>query len=67
MVFTNVPGNATGVLDIALLEERMGFTPSPNQLHYNVVLSGNTAAYITHQVDNVSAGMITNMTGTCTL
>jgi hypothetical protein len=67
VVFTNVPSYATGVLDIALLESRMGYVPSPTQYHYNVVLTGNTAAYITHQVDNVSAGMITNMTGACTL
>lgn len=67
VTFRDVPANASGLLEISEFEDRLNYTPLPGQNHYNIVLTGNTAAYIQHQVDNISAGMITNMTGTCTL
>lgn len=67
ITFPNVPAFASGILTATDLEDQLGHTPGPNEYHYNVVLTGDTAAYIQHQVDNTSAGMLTNMTGTCRL
>jgi V8-like Glu-specific endopeptidase len=67
VIFKNVPGNASGILPIEPFENAMEFTPTGNQYHYNIVLTGNTAAYIQHQVENEGAGVTTNMTATCTM
>jgi len=67
VTFRNVPANASGLLDIDKFEIPLKYSPLPDQYHYNIVLTGNTAAYIQHQVDNLNAGLLTNMTGTCTL
>ncbi len=67
VIFRNVPGNASGIITVEDVEETLGYTPTPTQLHYNIVLRGNSAAYIQHQLDNEKAGFTTNMTPTCAM
>jgi hypothetical protein len=67
VTFRNVPGNASDIFSMGDIEALMGFRPNSTQYHLNVVLSGNSAAYLQHQVENENSGVTTNFTSMCKL
>jgi V8-like Glu-specific endopeptidase len=67
VTITGVPGNASGVVSMSDIEDIMGFAPDSSQYHLNLVLSGNNAAYLQHQVENENSGVTTNFTSMCKL
>ncbi len=49
------------------IETAAGFTPTSSQYHYNISIESTFSGYLQHQVNNIAAGVVTDMTTTCDL
>jgi endo-alpha-1,4-polygalactosaminidase (GH114 family) len=59
--------NAQARLSIAAIQNAAGITPNASQYHYNILVENAFSGYLQHQVNNLSVGVVTDMTTTCGL
>ena len=52
---------------VSEIESALGFTPGAGQFHYVIEANAGFTGYLQHLVNNVQAGVITDMTTTCQL
>ncbi len=52
---------------VSEIESALGFTPGTGQFHYVIEANSGFTGYLQHLVNNVQAGVITDMTTTCQL
>lgn len=55
------------LLQVATIEQAIGFTPSSSTFHYNIQLTSSLDGYLQNLVDNQQVGVITDMSAVCTL
>lgn len=67
--YTSPPIAAGGVLNIGIstIESQLGFTPQPTQLHLTLKITGAFSGSLSHTVDNLISGVLTDMTARCRL
>lgn len=62
-----VPPNGQLILGIPQIEAGAGISPGTSIYHYNIRLGGSTGGYLQHLVNNVGAGVTSDMSAACTL
>lgn len=66
-VAPQVPANGQAILGIPQIEAGAGVSPGTTIYHYNIRLAGSTGGYLQHLVNNMGAGVTSDMSAACTL
>lgn len=64
---SSIPAGGQVVLRISEIEQASSISPGKSIYHYNIKIENQFDGYLQHLVNNISAGVITDMTTTCGL
>jgi hypothetical protein len=62
-----IPPSGQFMLEMAVIEQALGFSPSPNLYHYNVKIENAFTGLLQHLVNNNGIGLTVDMTTVCNL
>ena len=62
-----VPPKGHLTVPVLSIESALGITPAQGQFHYVIEVAPSLTGFLQHLVNNVGAGVITDMTTTCAL
>ncbi len=64
---SSIPANAQKVVAVSDMEKAAGFSPGNTVYHYVIKAETNFTGYLQHLLNNQAAGIVTDMTPTCSL
>ena len=63
----SIAAGANAILPVATIEAGIGITPTSNMYHYVIQVEGAFIGFVQHLVNNIQAGVVTDMSTACTL